>query len=382
MNAILLFGFLFNGIRILTGAFIVFYMLNKGVSIVEIGIIKSAQALTMMLVDIPLGYFADKKSYKLSIVLAALASTIWLVLMGLSSGFYGFLTAEIFNALSLSLIAGAYNALLVQYSKAKSMTTKHVIARSSQWNYIGMFVFSLIGAYLADYSIEYIWYFAALLMFITTLFGFIGLEDLKGEVGTSKKQNVGADMREMVSVFISIPNLSILFGLGVIFFNVFSQYWQWLFKSDSITVSYSELGIIFSIILLAQLLASFVFARVKIGHNYIIVASMIAMVAISYTGLEYIKILAIILVAVVFFAIRYTGLYLEVLLHDNIADNLRATYESCLSTIVRGILLVTFTLSAFVVEYFGFVFLIYFFALFIIYFLACTLRKKVKLSYS
>ncbi len=64
MNSILAFGFLFNGIRILTGAFIIFYMLGKDLTLIDIGIIKSFQAFIMMVTDIPLGYFADKKVIK------------------------------------------------------------------------------------------------------------------------------------------------------------------------------------------------------------------------------------------------------------------------------------------------------------------------------
>ncbi|WP_236095413.1 hypothetical protein [Bartonella henselae] len=78
--------------------------------------------------------------------------------------------AELFNALSLTLIAGAYNALLVQYAKTKITSPKKVLGSSSQYNYIGMFVFSLIGAYFADYSSQYIWYISAFLMLMTTIF--------------------------------------------------------------------------------------------------------------------------------------------------------------------------------------------------------------------
>ncbi|EJF90815.1 hypothetical protein ME1_00015 [Bartonella vinsonii subsp. arupensis OK-94-513] len=106
MASILAFGFLFNGIRILTGAFIVFYMFEKGLTLIDIGIIKSFQAFIMMVTDIPLGYFADRKSYKLSIILAAAFAATWLFLMGVSTSFSGFLLAEFFNALSLTLIAG------------------------------------------------------------------------------------------------------------------------------------------------------------------------------------------------------------------------------------------------------------------------------------
>lgn len=381
MNAILLFGFLFSGIRVLTGAFIVFYMLNNGVSIVEVGIIKSVQALTMMLIDIPSGYFADKKSYKLSIVLAAVCSFIWLVLMGISSDFYGFLIAEVFNAFSLTLIAGAYNALLIQYSKSRNLTTKQVLATSSQYSFIAMFAFSLVGAYFADYNVEYIWYIAAILMLVTALFGLIALEDLKPEVKETNNHSLFADIKEMIAILFNIPTLSVLVCLSAIFFNIFCQYWQWIFDSEAIKASYSELGLIFSITLLAQFLASFIFARIKIGHNYMVGAALLLISALAYSGVDYVKLQAIMLVAALFFISRYISLYLGVLLHDNIEDCLRATYESFLSTIVRVVLLFSFTLSAILVKYFGFLSLVYLFSLFIIYFLACILRKKIKLTY-
>ncbi|WP_455466241.1 hypothetical protein [Bartonella sp. B39] len=156
MKSILVFGFLFNGIRILTSAFIVFYMLAKNLTLIDIGIIKSFQAFIMMVTDIPLEYFADRKSYKIFIILAAAFATARLFLIGVFTSFYGFLLAETFNALSLTLIADAYNALPVQYAKTKFISTKKVIGSSSQYNYIGMFLFSLIGAYFADYSRQYI----------------------------------------------------------------------------------------------------------------------------------------------------------------------------------------------------------------------------------
>lgn len=131
-------------------------MLEKGLTLIDISIIKSFQAFVMMVTGILLGYFADRKSYKISIILAAAFAATWLFLMGVSTSFYGFLLAELFNALSLTLIAGAYNALLVQYAKIKRTSTKKVLAHSSQYNCIGMFLFSLIGAYFAYYSRQYI----------------------------------------------------------------------------------------------------------------------------------------------------------------------------------------------------------------------------------
>lgn len=45
MANVLAFGFLFNGIRILTGTFIVFYMLEKGLTLIDIGILSHFKLL-------------------------------------------------------------------------------------------------------------------------------------------------------------------------------------------------------------------------------------------------------------------------------------------------------------------------------------------------
>ncbi|WP_375640621.1 MFS transporter [Bartonella sp. AA168HLJHH] len=381
MTSILAFGFLFNGIRILTGAFIVFYMLEKGLTLIDIGIIKSFQAFIMMVTDIPLGYFADRKSYKISIVLAAAFAATWLFLMGFSTSFYGFLLAETFNALSLTLIAGAYNALLVQYAKAKVTSTKKVLGSSSQYNYIGMFIFSLIGAYFADYSSQYIWYIAAFLMLMTTLFGLFFLDDLKGEKKPNKANSLICEAKEMLSIFIKVPYISLCFYFSLIFFNIFSQYWQWIFKDHNINVTYFDLGVTFSLILFSQLLASLLFIKLSERVNFILLLFLSASLIFTVAFFEPRKEMAVILVCMIFYLIKYTYLRVEVVLHDSISDYFRATYESFLSTVGRFSLLVFFYMSAYMVNIFGFFSLVYIFAIYLliyllaVFFLEGTLKK-------
>ncbi len=369
MTSILAFGFLFNGIRILTGAFIVFYMLEKGLTLIDIGIIKSFQAFIMMVTDIPLGYFADRKSYKISIVLAAAFAATWLCLMGFSTSFYGFLLAESFNALSLTLIAGAYNALLVQYAKAKVTSTKKVLGASSQYNYIGMFIFSLIGAYFADYSSQYIWYIAAFLMLMTTLFGLFFLDDLKGEKKPNKANSLICDAKEMLSIFIKVPYISLCFYFSLIFFNIFSQYWQWIFKDHNINVTYFDLGVTFSLILLSQLLASFLFTKLSERVNFVLLLFLLVSLIFTVVFFEPKKEIAIILVCMIFYLIKYTYLRVEVVLHDSISDHFRATYESFLSTVGRFSLLVFFYMSAYMVDIFGFFSLVYILGIYLLVYL-------------
>lgn len=376
MLIILAFGFLFNGIRILTGAFIVFYMLNRGITLIEIGIIKSSQAFIMMVSDIPLGYFADKKSYKISIVLSSAFSAVWLFLMGISDGFYGFLLAELFNALSLTLIAGAYNALLVQYSKANLETTKKIIGYSSQCNYVGMFLFSLVGAYFADYSGQYIWYVASFLMFITTIFGLIFIDNIKLECKAYEYNSFAYDVKEMFFIFKNSPYVSICFCFALIFINVFAQYWQWIFKYCNIEINYFNLGIVFSFILLSQLIASTLFTKLSEKQNIFIISIISLLMIFIIFFIDINKIYASILVCIIFYLIKYVSIRAEVVLHDSISDRLRATYESFLSTLVRLSLLIFFYFSAYMIDIFGFFSLVYIFIIFLFIYLFSIIFKQ------
>ncbi|WP_244427638.1 MFS transporter [Bartonella queenslandensis] len=337
----------------------------------------------MIVTDIPLGYFADRKSYKISIVLAAAFAATWLFLMGVSTSFYGFLLTESFNAVLLTLIAGAYNALLVQYAKAKLTSTKKVLGSSSQYNYIGMFIFSLIGAYFADYSSQYIWYIAAFLMLMTTLFGLFFLDDLKGQRkprhGNAFQANpLICEAKEMVSIFVKVPYISLCFYFSLIFFNIFSQYWQWIFKDHHIHVTYFDLGVTFSLILFSQLLASFFFTKLSEKINFVLLLFLSVSMIFTVVFFEPRKEIAIILVCMIFYLIKYTYLRVEVILHDRISDHFRATYESFLSTVGRLSLLVFFYMSAYMVDIFGFFSLVYIFAIYLLIYLLAVFFLRWK----
>ncbi|EJF97334.1 hypothetical protein ME9_00420 [Bartonella taylorii 8TBB] len=218
-------------------------------------------------------------------------------------------------------------------------------------------------------------------MMITTIFGLFFLDDLKGEKKTIKANSFISDAREMLSIFVKVPYISLCFYFSLIFFNIFSQYWQWIFKDYDINVTYFYLGMTFSLILLSQLLASFLFTKLSEGVNFILLLFLSAATIFTVAFFEPKKEIAVILVCMIFYLIKYTYLRVEVVLHDSISDNLRATYESFLSTVGRMSLLVFFYLSAYMVSMFGFLSLVYilgiylFIYLFAVFFLEETLKK-------
>ncbi|WP_051011278.1 hypothetical protein [Bartonella rattaustraliani] len=76
MKSVFIYGVLYHGVRIFTGASALVYMMSQGLTIANVGFIKTFQAAIMLLWDLPLGYFSNKISRKLSVLLAAVTALI------------------------------------------------------------------------------------------------------------------------------------------------------------------------------------------------------------------------------------------------------------------------------------------------------------------
>lgn len=146
--------------------------------------------------------------------------------------------------------------------------------------------------------------------------------------------------------------------------------------------AYFYLGVIFSLILFSQLLASFLFTKLSERMNFVLLLFLSASMIFTAAFFDPRKEIAVLLVCMIFYLIKYTSLRVEVVLHDSISDNLRATYESFLSTVGRLSLLVFFYLSAYMVNIFGFLSLVYILDIYLsIYlFAVCFLEGTLKKS--
>ncbi len=88
--------------------------------------------------------------------------------------------------------------------------------------------------------------------------------------------------------------------------------------------------------------------------NFILLLLLPASMIFTVAFFEPRKEIIVILVCMIFYLIKYTYIRVEITLHDSISDNLRATYESFLSTVGKLNLLVFFYMSAYMVNMFVF----------------------------
>lgn len=88
------------------------FLAFRGMNLVQIGILESAFHMTSMFMEVPTGIIADRLGRKTSRILSRAMAFLGTVLMLSSTGFWGFLVAFIFSALSYNLESGAGDALI------------------------------------------------------------------------------------------------------------------------------------------------------------------------------------------------------------------------------------------------------------------------------
>lgn len=97
--------------RIADAVWVVF-LLQRGFSLVQVGLAEGIFHITSMICEVPSGMAADLFGRRRSLMIAGLLGMVSGMFMGLSDGFSGICAGMIFSALSLNMMSGTEEALL------------------------------------------------------------------------------------------------------------------------------------------------------------------------------------------------------------------------------------------------------------------------------
>ncbi|MEN8136146.1 MAG: MFS transporter [Thermodesulfobacteriota bacterium] len=100
---------------------------DKGLDTFDIYVLQAVYSLSVALLEIPSGYMADVIGRKKSLVIGSFLGALGYCIYTLSSGFYGFLAAEIILGLGGSFISGSDSAML--YESLAAMDKKELYFR-------------------------------------------------------------------------------------------------------------------------------------------------------------------------------------------------------------------------------------------------------------
>lgn len=363
INKIIAYGAAFNSFRMLIGAISALYLLSKGVSLTELGLLKTFQAGIIFILEIPLSYFADRKSRRISVILSVATGTVWLLLTGLGSEIWHFFLAEAFNAISLALLSGSLISYIVDTGKTfyPEEHSKKWIGRYEKIRFFGMGIASFVGAAFVSVDSSLIWIIAGLLcLTLLVLFSStLPIEQSKSEVKavTSFSNTIGITFKTLTRLTMPF-SMVLALVMVMMFYQIIIQYWQPL-AQDFILREWKGYGLyfggLFTLILIGQSWAGRVCEKsvsVEIAISKALWLNLFALIMlfISINWLNYL--IGFALVAI-FSGCRLLTTSFHSIFHEAAPKEIRATLDSAVSMIVRMTLIIVMPLFGFVTSMFS-----------------------------
>jgi MFS family permease len=139
---------------------IVLFWQENGLSLTEIMFLQSLFAISIVILEVPTGVVADKWGRKESLVLGALFLMLGSLVYALGSNFWQFAGAEFVWAIGVTFVSGADSAFVYDSLKQekKEKDFKKVFGNSKSFGYLAAGLASIIGGFVAVYSLRLNWW--------------------------------------------------------------------------------------------------------------------------------------------------------------------------------------------------------------------------------
>jgi MFS family permease len=125
---------------------------ENGVSHSEIFYLQIAFAMSMVLLEVPTGYFADVYGRKASMVAGAMLQVIGIGAFSVAYGFWSFMVVEVVMGFGIALYSGANSALVYESLKEQNQELEYpkVWGNMQFYNVMMVGLSSVIGGVIAD----------------------------------------------------------------------------------------------------------------------------------------------------------------------------------------------------------------------------------------
>ena len=360
--------------RMLIGASSTIYMIISGLSLYQVGIIKSFQALIILALGFIVGLISDRMDRKYLYVLAVFFSFIWLLLSymaGNSNGnsFELFFLAELFNALSLCVFQNNNHGYLVDTynSQFDDNDTKKIFGKKSYLEFLFMSIASVIGGVLYQILKSDLFLLTSIMMFIVFMLGTFYLPNCKTAIENNPSSKI-FDKKSFALIFekFEFYKKSIfLFLIFSLYFQIIIQYWQIIIDIfDMVKSNESILGLVLFLMMLVQSFSGKILEKYNVFSDFYILSifflgllfCIISLQIRGYLGL----VLFVLGICANIFSIRYLVTATNSKIHANIPSCIRAKYDMVLNTVLRLLTASMLLLVGFISDKFGASVIVYF----------------------
>lgn len=157
---------------------IILFFQENGLSLFQVMIVQAAFSFTMVVFEIPSGYFSDKIGRKITMILGLFSSMTGMFLFAMAPGFFGFILAEIFLGIGGSFISGTDSSLLYDSLLLLKDAHKH---HQKEGLFMSIANYSesaaaILGGFVAAYSMRMNFFIEGILLFLAIILALFLIE--------------------------------------------------------------------------------------------------------------------------------------------------------------------------------------------------------------
>ncbi|MGE7915725.1 MFS transporter [Lysinibacillus xylanilyticus] len=332
----------------------ILYLLHLKFSLYEIGILQAILNITMTVFELPSGIISDYLRRRKTLFLGHLFIILYMLIFVFSQDFWFLALGHVIYGIGLSLISGTEESYLYEsYEKEGKV--------ESYGKGIGIYVACVtaalalsmgLGGYLQLISWHLIFYMGIFMHLLSLIFIF-SLEDVD-IYEKSSKQSIKSILNDSYNVLRENTTLIYLIFALAIFSSIISVYYMYGQKLlFNLQIDIKEVGLIFSIISLLQVVISLVSSRISDKYNqkdtiFFILFIILIFYLVSLINNTYLVLLAFIVINTLYALFEPIT---SVLFNNEVKTNIRATLLSVINLATSLIMAIIFPLIGFLGEY-------------------------------
>jgi MFS family permease len=233
------------------------FLLEKGLSLLEINILNGSFMLANFLFEIPTGVIADYFGRKRSVIIGLWVFAFSFLIYFLSDHFWQFLVAEIIGAIAATCISGALESLVVEaINEEEEQNNYEPLFRKGEIKNIGILIGVVIGSYVGQFNLAWPWMLSVIsfsLLALLSNFLFKKDESPVREAGVRNFVAIKKIAQDSISYGFKNKRLMLIVSFSAILsfaIQPINMYWPILFK-ENFNVEVKFIGLIFAAIILS-----------------------------------------------------------------------------------------------------------------------------------
>lgn len=356
-NIPVIYLFMFFWLALVIIPVMVPFFQSRGLSVAEVYYLQAFFAFVVVICEVPSGYIADVVGRKFALVLGSIFHAIGFTWLCFTDSFVGLLVFEAIVAVAISLFSGADLSLLYDTQEALKHSPEQKTRGIANMRFVKSTsegVAALLGGFLVMYSFDAVVVANAIFAWVPLLLTFFIVEPERQKLGSEQPL---ASLKGVVNFLYFGDGLLRLICLNATFFGLATFYVVWMLQPY-----WAEQGIPLSYFGLLWAAMSFVIALAsklcvpmerKFGPGFVL-ALMGILPVIGYFGMAGVGGVIGIALSFAFFLSRgLNQVILSDALNKRTPSQFRATANSMVSFMFRGIYIITGPLVGLMIDAWG-----------------------------